>query len=65
RVEHEVELARVRLVALHKGLFDDSPTGVELRAGDGTASVVFGDVSDTPSMQRAVEGAIATARSGQ
>ncbi len=62
RVEHEVDLARVRLVALHKGLFDDSPTGVELRVADGTAAVIFKDVADPPAMQTAVEGALKTAR---
>jgi hypothetical protein len=62
RIENEVELARVKLVAPHKGLFDDAPSGVELRVGDGTAAVVFGDLAAPADALRAVESAIAAAR---
>lgn len=62
RIESDVELARVKLVALHKGLFDDSATGVELRVADGTAAVILKDLSDPEATRALVEGAIATAR---
>jgi hypothetical protein len=64
RLESTIELARVREVAPHKDLFDDTPTGIELRVGDGTAAVVFRDLADPAEMQQAVEGAIAAARAG-
>jgi hypothetical protein len=62
RLEHSIELARVRQVAPHKDLFDDAPTGVELRVADGTAAVVFRDLADPAAVLRSVEGAIASAR---
>jgi hypothetical protein len=61
RLESAVDLARVREVAPHKDLFDDTPTGVELRVGDGTAAIVFRDLARPAEIQKAVETAIATA----
>jgi hypothetical protein len=62
RVEAAVELARVRESAHHQGLFDDSPSGVELRIADGTAAIIFADMADPPGAKAAVDTAITAAR---
>jgi hypothetical protein len=59
RLEASVELERVRAVAPHKDLFDDSPTGIEFRVADGTSAIVFGDLADPEETRKAVEAAIA------
>jgi hypothetical protein len=62
RVEAAVELGCVRASAPHQGLFDDSPSGIELRVADGTAAIVFADMADPAAILRAVDAAIAAAR---
>lgn len=63
RVEHELPLAQVSGVALHSGLFDDKPSGVELRRQDGSAGIVFRDMEEPEATRAALEQALAAARS--
>lgn len=62
RVEGVLPLDEVTSCALHSGLFDDKPSGVELRRADGTAGIVFRDMEDPAATQRAVEMALVAAR---
>jgi hypothetical protein len=62
RVEGELALAEVTGSALHSGLFDDRPSGVELRRADGSAGIVFRDMEDPEATRSEVELALVAAR---
>jgi hypothetical protein len=65
RVEGELPLLEVTASALHSGLFDDKPSGVELRRADGSAGIVFRDMDDPEATRAEVELALAAARADE